>query len=205
MANVDDFVGPFVGSGITGYNDIAYLQGETASSCIDKCRADPRCKSVDYGAREQVQGECILSTADRFSAASAFENTWALYDYYERASASKDKQAVNSASMAKALPTTRNAELLNGQMQLSDCCANPEKCIDTAIIAGVPVYNGGDHLGCFVIYHAAAEKLGQCEGAAMGMMQATAKMSEMDAQAGNAAWRLRHAFDSYRALLSMGD
>lgn len=203
LSNQNDFLGPFVGYGISGHNDLAATKSVTASTCLEKCRADPRCKSIDYGSRDSAQGECWLSTADRFTAASAYSGRWYMYDYYERVTVSKGKQAVNTGSMIKSLSSARRAELLKG-LPTSDCCANPDNCLEKAIAAGVPVYNRGDHIGCTVIYHAAAERVSRCPTAAnttlpqvQGMMRATANMSEMDVHPGDAAWRLRNAFDSY--------
>jgi len=203
LSSVNDFLGPFVGYGISGHNDLAKTESETASTCLEKCRSEPRCKSIDYGSRDSVQGECWLSTADRFTAASSYSGKWHLYDYYERVTVSKGKQAVNTGSMIKSLSLARRAELLKGQMGIGDCCANPDGCLQTAINAGVPLYNRGDHLGCTVVYHAVAERLAECPSAAnstlpgvQGMMRATANMSEMDVHPGDAAWRLRNAFDS---------
>lgn len=209
LSSVNDFLGPFVGYGISGHNDLAKTESETASTCLEKCRAEPRCKSIDYGSRDSVQGECWLSTADRFTAASSYSGKWYMYDYYERVAVSKGKQAVNTGSIIKSLSSARRAELLKGQMGTGDCCSNPDGCLKKAIAAGVPVYNRGDHIGCTVIYHAAAERLSKCPAAAnstlpavQGMMRATANMSEMDVHPGDAAWRLRNAFDSYYLMLA---
>eukprot|EP00928_Gymnodinium_smaydae_P007819 TRINITY_DN1279_c0_g2_i3.p1 TRINITY_DN1279_c0_g2~~TRINITY_DN1279_c0_g2_i3.p1 ORF type:complete len:756 (+),score=115.66 TRINITY_DN1279_c0_g2_i3:69-2336(+) len=77
------FVGPFVGMGISGYNDLGSFAVSDPEECAQKCLQDVQCKSFDYGARASVAGECWLSTANRESAGSAYTQ-WKLYDYYER-------------------------------------------------------------------------------------------------------------------------
>jgi len=206
VAMVGDFLGPFVGSGITGWNDLGVTEGETASRCLEKCRADSRCKSIDYGARDQVQGECWLSTADRYSAPGAFSTKWYLYDYYELASVSAGMQTQSTGSQMKALSSEKQETLLRGQKSDQECCADPEACMNQAIEAGAPTYNSGDHLGCAFIYHSIAKKLAACPAtpkkpSVRGMFAATTEMSEEDTQPGNAAWRLRIAFDSYITML----
>mmetsp|Transcript_127406 Transcript_127406/g.231593 ORF Transcript_127406/g.231593 Transcript_127406/m.231593 type:complete len:591 (-) Transcript_127406:81-1853(-) len=214
MAHAHDFSGPNVGWGITGHNDLGSYDSETADSCMEKCRANPECKSFDYGARGSVQGECWLSTADRISAASAYSNRWQMYDYYEKVTMSADGEVVNAGSKANDLPAERRTELLQGlpsEMQSNTCCDDPKECISKAIQAGAPIYNQGDHLGCYVIYHATAMRLAQCTNSsglfpdARGMMHATAKTSEMDHTPSHAAWRLRRAFDAYVDMLMYSD
>lgn len=77
------FQGPFVGMGITGYNDLGRHLVSAALECAEKCAGTQRCRSFDYGARGSVRGECWLSTADRASAGLAY-TSWGKYDYYER-------------------------------------------------------------------------------------------------------------------------
>eukprot|EP00441_Pelagodinium_beii_P047774 CAMPEP_0197621894 /NCGR_PEP_ID=MMETSP1338-20131121/2323_1 /TAXON_ID=43686 ORGANISM="Pelagodinium beii, Strain RCC1491" /NCGR_SAMPLE_ID=MMETSP1338 /ASSEMBLY_ACC=CAM_ASM_000754 /LENGTH=643 /DNA_ID=CAMNT_0043191467 /DNA_START=16 /DNA_END=1947 /DNA_ORIENTATION=- len=77
------FEGPFEGMGISGYNDLGLFRVDAPGECAEKCLAMTACKSFDYGAREQVLGECWLSTANRESAGSAY-SSWPLYDYYEQ-------------------------------------------------------------------------------------------------------------------------
>merc|ERR1712025_1024219 len=77
------FIGPFKGMGISGYNDLGSSKVRDPLECATKCLNDARCRSFDYGARQEVQGECWLSTANRRTAGSAF-SSWDLYDYYER-------------------------------------------------------------------------------------------------------------------------
>mmetsp|Transcript_68289 Transcript_68289/g.177356 ORF Transcript_68289/g.177356 Transcript_68289/m.177356 type:complete len:562 (-) Transcript_68289:191-1876(-) len=88
-AAIDGFLGPFVGMGISGYNDLGSSKVSSPQACADKCQRDSRCRSFDYGARngdrERVKGECWLSTANRESAGAAYR-AWSLYDYYERSS-----------------------------------------------------------------------------------------------------------------------
>jgi len=207
------FAGPFVGWGITGHNDLASFESQTVDSCLEKCLAEPRCRSIDYGARDHAQGQCWLSTKDRLSAASAYSGTkWYLYDYYERSTTatSTDNAVVNAGSMAQALSAERRTELL-GSLDMSGCCTDPDSCMTKAIEAGVPIYNSGDALGCFVIYHAVAARFAECEAqssglpSARGLMQAAATTSEMDATPSHAAWRLRRAFDAYSLMLRFSD
>lgn len=77
------FQGPFVGMGITGYNDLGRHLVSNPLECAEKCARTQQCRSFDYGARGSVRGECWLSTADRASAGLAY-TPWGKYDYYER-------------------------------------------------------------------------------------------------------------------------
>eukprot|EP00929_Paragymnodinium_shiwhaense_P112885 TRINITY_DN81144_c0_g1_i1.p1 TRINITY_DN81144_c0_g1~~TRINITY_DN81144_c0_g1_i1.p1 ORF type:complete len:469 (+),score=44.23 TRINITY_DN81144_c0_g1_i1:71-1477(+) len=79
---VSGFAGPFKGMGISGHNDLGNSMVAGPFECAQRCLAESRCKSFDYGARDHVLGECWLSTATRASAPSAYE-TWELYDYFE--------------------------------------------------------------------------------------------------------------------------
>lgn len=82
------FLGPFSGMGISGYNDLGQFVVRSAAECADRCLGVPRCRSFDHGARENVEGECWLSTASRESAGSAY-TSWTNYDYYERQETSR--------------------------------------------------------------------------------------------------------------------
>lgn len=82
-SSVEGILGPFVGMGISGYNDFGRASASSAAACTAKCLQEPKCRSVDYGARGNVAGECWLSTADRASVGAAYR-AWDLYDYYER-------------------------------------------------------------------------------------------------------------------------
>mmetsp|Transcript_120303 Transcript_120303/g.291939 ORF Transcript_120303/g.291939 Transcript_120303/m.291939 type:complete len:113 (+) Transcript_120303:153-491(+) len=74
--------------GISGYNDLGQFVVRSAAECADRCLGVPRCRSFDHGARENVEGECWLSTASRESAGSAY-TSWTNYDYYERQETSR--------------------------------------------------------------------------------------------------------------------
>merc|ERR1711935_690046 len=66
------------------------------------------CSSFDYGARENVEGECWLSTADRNSAGSAYTE-WVHYDYYEMVSSTDAMPEVNSSQGAGTGDSSDNA------------------------------------------------------------------------------------------------
>lgn len=113
---ITGFVGPFEMMGISGYNDLESSKVEDPSECATKCLNDPLCRSFDYGAREQVKGECWLSTANRDSIGSAY-SSWPLYDYYERRQEEDQDQSVqvgsNPASQGSDPLTASKARSLN--------------------------------------------------------------------------------------------
>merc|ERR1719428_1844853 len=94
---ITGFIGPFERMGISGYNDLGSSKVGGAPECAAKCLKDPLCRSFDFGARQQVKGECWLSTADRDSVGSAF-SSWPLYDYYERGKGGDKEQSVQDGS-----------------------------------------------------------------------------------------------------------
>lgn len=70
--------------------------------------------------------------------------------------------------------------------------------IDEAIKVGVPVYNSGDHEGCYLIYAETARRLvgtaGECKLLDQTLGRALAQ-AEQDRTASEKAWTMRHAFD----------
>eukprot|EP01051_Picozoa_sp_SAG22_P004619 SAG22_NODE_252_length_13679_cov_74.486524_5_plen_449_part_00 len=97
-SGVDGFAGPFVGMGISGFNDLGHTRAAGPAECARHCAALAACRSFDWGARGQVRGECWLSSADRQSAGHAYR-AWQLYDYYEKAA---EGSGMGSGSMADA-------------------------------------------------------------------------------------------------------
>eukprot|EP00440_Ansanella_granifera_P025574 gb/GFBE01027771.1/.p1 GENE.gb/GFBE01027771.1/~~gb/GFBE01027771.1/.p1 ORF type:complete len:690 (+),score=127.26 gb/GFBE01027771.1/:1-2070(+) len=97
-ANDNTFLGPFVGMGISGYNDLGQFSVRSPDECKELCLKNAQCKSFDHGARGSVSGECWLSTANRASAPSSY-TAWELYDYYERSDApvNMDRAALGGA------------------------------------------------------------------------------------------------------------
>lgn len=203
--NLTGFVGPFVEMGISGYNDLGVTKGITVEACLDLCRANPRCRSIDYGAREKVIGECWLSTANRESAGNAFTG-WPLYDYYE---VSEDDEATSATNTLSVQTAAEQAALMSAEEQKmllesaglleTDCCKQPSTCINGAIRVGVPKYNGGDVVGCFFVYHEAASRIGECgEKGAIGyplFLKAAAITGASGPSANFGAWQLRRALD----------
>lgn len=202
--NLTGFVGPFVAMGITGYNDLGSKRGVTVGTCLELCRQNPKCRSIDYGARDKVMGECWLSTANRESAGDAY-SPWTLYDYYEvsdddNAAISGAQSMQNASTQASSIPVDQQSTLLEAAgLNEIDCCKQPSSCIKNAISVGVQKYNSGDPLSCFFIYHAAAERIGQCgDGAALDyqlFLKVAALAGASNPSANSAAWVLRRAFD----------
>merc|ERR1712176_983930 len=89
----------------------------------------------------------------------------------------------------------------NDEASASRFCDDPAGGIAKAIQVGAPTYNSGNHMGCFLVYHAAARTFAKCQlGGNSGMrtlMEIAANVSEHDASGMAAAWRLRRAFDAY--------
>jgi len=83
------FDGPFVGMGITGYNDFELLSVNDPSECAEICMKTDQCRSIDYGSSGRVVGECWMSRANRESVGSAYKS-WPLYTYYEIKGTSSD-------------------------------------------------------------------------------------------------------------------
>ena len=88
-------------------------------------------------------------------------------------------------------------------MALLDGCTGQEvtqayEGIQSAISAGVPKYNKGDHQGCFDTYQATAlnlvGKLKECKGIRETLLGAVTQANRL-ATPGEKAWALRHAFD----------
>ena len=51
-----------------GHNDLGYIHSLTPAECATLCLEHTDCMSFDFGARDTVKGDCILSTANRASA-----------------------------------------------------------------------------------------------------------------------------------------
>jgi len=81
--SLEAFEGPFSRMGISGFNDLGSSLVASPGECAARCLRNARCRSFDYGARQNVAGECWLSTANRESVGPAY-TVWELYDYYER-------------------------------------------------------------------------------------------------------------------------
>ena len=79
-------------------------------------------------------------------------------------------------------------------MSYEDACRE----ISSAISRGVPLYNDGDHEGCFNAYKQAAEKiLEQCKvGSVERGLRLALETASKQASATMRAWTLRHAFDT---------
>jgi hypothetical protein len=211
-SNLTGFVGPFIAMGISGYNDLGVTKGVTVETCLESCRANSQCRSIDYGARDKVIGECWLSTANRESAGDAY-TTWPLYDYYEVSddgvdSSSSDVPIRQTAlEQASAIAADKQNALLEsvGLLEL-DCCKQPSSCIQGAITVGVPRYNQGDVVSCFFVYHAAASRIGKCGDKGTldypKFLQIAALTGASDVSANSAAWQLRRALDIALALKS---
>jgi serine protease Do len=73
--------------------------------------------------------------------------------------------------------------------------------IDDAISRGAPMYNKGDHQGCFDTYQATAlkivGKLQACKGVKETLLGAVTTANRMD-KPSEKAWAMRHAFDRIR-------
>jgi len=204
--NLTGFAGPFSGMGISGYNDLKIIHDMTVEECLDHCRAEPRCKSVDYGARGSALGGCFLSTANRASAGSQYTE-WQNYEYYEVGSASSGADPTTARAAVEAMEKNRLTELVATLgLQDTDCCDQPQLCISKAIETGAPLYNSGDQAGCFFVYHSVAAKIGACPAADEGtfdyvsLMKSAAISAEADSSANLGSWQLRRAFDIVRHM-----
>jgi hypothetical protein len=80
--SLESFHGPFVGMGISGFNQFELVYVASPNVCAKICLATPMCRSFDYEARGYYKGRCFRSMANRVSAASSY-TAWQNYDYYE--------------------------------------------------------------------------------------------------------------------------
>eukprot|EP00927_Polykrikos_kofoidii_P031611 TRINITY_DN27159_c0_g1_i1.p1 TRINITY_DN27159_c0_g1~~TRINITY_DN27159_c0_g1_i1.p1 ORF type:complete len:842 (-),score=113.48 TRINITY_DN27159_c0_g1_i1:148-2673(-) len=200
------FHGPWIGMGISGRNDLDKFVDLDVDACLGKCKSEPRCRSVDFGARGEATGECWLSTGDRKSDANRFTR-WTLYDYYELPAASA---FLTSLEMATARPDDEK-EALKARVPLvfdsKACCTEPASCVKAAISVGAKMFNTGEKLGCYWIYHNAASHLKDCPslndfGASWlgSVFSASIAGASATTSAPESAWIIRGAFDTLLAL-----
>ncbi len=105
------------------------------------------------------------------------------------------------------VPNVRG-ELPRGSMALEINCWNQDEVKEFLIFAvnqGVPLFNGGDHYGCYRIYDFAAKRIvwisGHCPHRfelvqAASALQMALEKAEAARTAKDKAWALRRAFDA---------
>eukprot|EP00927_Polykrikos_kofoidii_P012555 TRINITY_DN15417_c0_g1_i1.p1 TRINITY_DN15417_c0_g1~~TRINITY_DN15417_c0_g1_i1.p1 ORF type:complete len:820 (-),score=106.13 TRINITY_DN15417_c0_g1_i1:42-2501(-) len=204
------FHGPWKFMGISGRNDLEGFKNLDIDACLAKCQAERRCRSVDFGARGKATGECWLSTGNRRSDPTRF-TYWKLYDYYEAPQTAAAPTSLELATSRSEAEKQRLRDLAPQAFDPDSCCSNPVECVKVAIRAGAPLFNIGETLGCYWIYHNAASNLKGCpsinsDGTSwLGTVfralvaGASATMSPPEA-----AWVIRGAFDALLAVDACG-
>jgi len=121
---VEGFIGPIVGMGITGFNNLGFWSLDSNLECAEKCLQEPRCKSFDWGARGAAKRHCFLSTADRASAGSAYSK-WTLYDYFEKEPGESTTGSSTSAAPTTSVRETTEASTAGGFLPPSSTAGPP--------------------------------------------------------------------------------
>ena len=75
--------------------------------------------------------------------------------------------------------------------------------ISATINKGAPMYNEGDHSGCYDIYRQAAEKIAErcCVGVVQQKLHSALDLAEKQPSFDDRAWTMRHSFDAILPLL----
>ena len=124
-----------------------------------------------------------------------------------------NKLALELAAKAAEQPSARPGQKIarkvpNHPVSLLDNCseadiANALQAIQAAITSGAPIYNQGNHEGCFRIYEGTAlrlERESSCQGVRDALGQGMLRASTMES-ATLKAWAMRDAFDGLLSVI----